>query len=147
MKNKLNINFWLWALMIFSTLSLVSCDAGLSGGDDDDDDTPQEQFMGKREFGFYDQSSEIRVYEEYKDQIVVHSSGLIYRIQNDDQSNYWHVVFSSANLSVGSSQDIQIQTNVDSYSGTYSVEVVKANSKVWLWDADKEFGIIVPSDF
>ncbi len=146
---KLNKKYWLSALMIPLALTLSSCDSdpggGTGGGDDDDD--PKIEFMKQSAHGFYSGDDEIRVFNELQDQVVTHSSGLIYRLQNDSQSDYWHVVFSSANLSMGATQDIELTSSSSSHSGTYSVEVVKTGTNVWLWDDAEEFGIIVPGDF
>lgn len=71
-----------------------------------------------------------------------------FKVQNDDQSSYMIVNLEGGKAPAqGNSVDLKLSVRGISglQSESFSAKVVKvASTKVWLWNGDKEIGLIIP---
>ncbi|MFI3294591.1 MAG: hypothetical protein R3Y19_01070 [Rikenellaceae bacterium] len=130
-----------FALVAFLSLILSSCNEGLTLG------TVGGNFTSESEIGIYDQETSIFLFDEAVHQSVTHSSGLIYRVQTDDQSQYFHVALSGSASTEGSVVEVVLSCEGVSgvSSGDYTMEVLKiSGSYSWLWDDSASLGLLIP---
>ena len=106
-----------------------------------------EDFVQKKECGLVGYGGYLFKYSDEKCQLGINRKRRYVRMQNDDQTDYVHVVLlkfpSTSDVQVG--VDLKYRLGEDEISNTMQMECVHfSGNNVWLWNNVKKMGIILP---
>ena len=105
----------------------------------------QNSFMEKVDDGLVIGTAYKLKFNELTHQMSVNSQRKIYRLQSDNQSEYFVAKYSQSSTNIGEVLPITIE----SYNGTLTsesldMEVVKmVGMRLWLWNNEKQTGVII----
>ena len=106
-----------------------------------------EDFVQKQECGLVGYGGYLFKYSDARCQLAINRMRRYVRMQNDDQTDYVHVVLSkfpsTEDVHVG--VDLKYRLGEDEISNSIQMECVHfSGHNVWMWDNVKKMGIILP---
>ena len=121
---------------------------GCSKKEVQDDYMEYEEFISRQETGFVGYGGFLFKYTDSQCQLSVNVKRKQLRMQNDSQTDYVHMTFSSFPVEPLKSVGVALRYKVgsDEISVPLQMEVVKrSEGKVWLWNSARGMGLIVPA--
>lgn len=129
----------LWLSLLFAVLSVCAC------RQKEEFNPAKENFKMLDEYGLYDNTGAVFLYDRKIHQIGFDSEGSYFNMYTRSQNESVELRFSE-NVAYATKVSVEfkshgIETDVD-FSGEYTV-INKDSQRIWLWHINKNYGIII----
>lgn len=133
----------LLVLLLLGSFVIISC----SSKGDEPPMVELDDFLSKKESGLYGYGGYLLRYNEQKFQISINEKRRQVRMQSDDQSAYFNVIFAVMPAGVNDvvSVDFSYKGGGDELTCKMEMTLCKVTANnLWLWNHERELGLIIP---
>ena len=142
MRTQYHIKYlFLLGLLFITCISFSACNKTPSY------DGQLSSFMANNSVGLYSMERSSFRYDSTDCQIVRNESRKMIRMQKDDQSQLVNATFSTMHFGFEQAVNIKVAYVSPSYTSSFNMAaylVQMQDGLYWLWDSDKNIGLIIP---